>query len=68
MKREDKIKKLNELGIYEKWYKNVVNDEDSCDPDELLDEDDTWNSFIERSFIWISSPENHDYWKNISEK
>ena len=68
MKREDKIKKLNELGIYEKWYNNVVNDEDPCDPEELLGDDSGWPSFIGSSFVWYDSTENHDYWQNISNK
>ena len=65
MKREDKIKKLNELGIYEKWYNNVVNDEDPCDPDELLDYACSWRVFICRSFFWN---EESDFWSNISRK
>ena len=65
MKREDKIKKLNELGIYEQWYNNVVNDEDPCDTDELLDGDYSWRRFICRSFFWN---EECNFWSNISRK
>ena len=65
MKREDKIKKLNELGIYEKWYNNVVNDEYPCDPEELLDYACSWQRFIRRSFFWT---EEFDFWSNISRK
>ena len=65
MKREDKIKKLNELGIYEKWYNNVVNDIEPFDPDELLDSDDSWLPFICGSFYWN---EETDFWSKISRK
>ena len=64
MKREDKIKKLNELGIYDKWYNNVVNEIDPCDPEKLLSSDYSWRKFICSSFFW----DDVDYWSRISKK
>ena len=68
MKRENKIKKLKMLGVYDRWYNNTINDVRPCDPEELLDEETTWDSFISRSFFWSDSPEKNNYWLKISRK
>ena len=72
MKREDKIKKLNELGIYEKWLNNVT---DKCPglskkeyTESCLNDGSDWYCFISESFNFASTTEGHSFWREISNK
>lgn len=72
MKREDKIKKLNELGVYEKWYNNVTDKCPGLSRDEyasscLCDGSD-WENFIGESFNFASTQEGYTFWREISNK
>lgn len=63
MTREEKINKLNELGIYAFWFKNVKKD-----VNKLLNKPISWRSFIDDSFWWNETREGYEYWEKISRK
>ena len=63
MTREEKINKLNELGIYAFWFRNVKKD-----VNKLLNKPISWRSFIDDSFWWHETREGRDYWEKISRK
>ena len=63
MTREEKINKLNELGIYAFWFRNVKKD-----VNKLLNKPISWRSFIDDSFWWTETREGYEYWEKISRK
>ena len=74
MKKEEKIAKLKELGLFGKWNKNVSDQpglsgyDDSEKESFLLDclEDDSdWREFIGQSFPFYSTPEGVVFWQKI---
>lgn len=60
------IDKLKSLGIYDQWLANVkaVHGTKSCRPELMKD----WYEFINWSFTWEETPEEHSFWKKIAER
>ena len=68
MKKNEKIKKLKSLGVYEKWNENVLNLRYKTDAKRLLNDKThvDWEDFILSSFICSYSNEGFDFWNKIS--
>lgn len=66
---EEKIKKMQELGIFEKWQANTdahareLRLKRKCTI--LLEEYEYLSDAIESSFVFSRSPEGFDYWCEI---
>ena len=69
LKKEFKDK-LDELGVYEMWKINVINNliyGSGCDDFiSELNEIDNFRSFIGASFLWDNSNEGYDFWAKIA--
>lgn len=66
-------KKLKELRIKTKVIKNIKLFCHSTKTPfnrklEFINESDSWRIAVNRFFIWSSTPEEFDFWKNISFK
>lgn len=63
------IDKLKALGVYDKWLANVKSDKhDIYHMDTMYERSDNFNQFINNSFSWHYTPEDYNYWADISNK
>lgn len=62
--------KLIELGVYEQWENNVINQNLSSLSNFIVSLNSVNNFwyFINGSFKWDSTPEGYDFWLDISNK
>mgnify|MGYP003589714177 CR=1 FL=1 len=75
MTREEKIKALEDLGVYYKWRVNCKSKRE--DPDSSLEtrekrvesyldyEGYTTSEIVDQAFIWQDTPEGEEYWSKI---
>ena len=75
MTREEKIKKLEDLGVYYKWRINCKSKRE--DPDRSLEDREkrvesflnyegyTTSEIVDQAFTWEDTPEGEEYWLKI---
>lgn len=69
MNRDEKIARLKNMGIYEKWENNIIAAGRARNAIEgLLNHECSWNNFIACSFKWKQTLEGFDFWEEVSNK
>lgn len=65
----EKIARLKELGIYERWEKNLKdqsgNGNFKANRDYLLGDLKETSDVIACAFVFMGTPEGYDFWKDI---
>ena len=68
----EKIAKLKELGIYERWEKNLKdqssNENFKANRDHLLGSLKRTSDVIACAFMFRGTPEGHSFWKSVVNK